>query len=230
MRYEQANTALLIFLRNECEEARIKTFHAHLRMQRRVQIVQTLNRHVEQITRQTGLPVFVVKGDQQIGDTFGERFANAFEQVFAAGYEHVIAVGNDCLSLTKSRLLKAAEYFEAGSEVVLGPAKDGGAYIVGISRRVYRRSDFLTISWQTDGVLAALMSLASHCTLLPIACDFDDAATFQQIVTQMVGRRQIATVLYRLVFENRLQPVVEIFLIGTKFSSANALRAPPLAA
>jgi len=230
MQQKQANTAFLIFLRNECEEARIKTFHAHLRMQRRVQIVQTLNRHVERITHQTGLPVFIVKGDQQVGETFGERFANAFEGVFAAGYEHVIAIGNDCLSLTRLHLLKAARQFVAGNEVVLGPARDGGAYIVGISRKAYRRDAFLAIPWQTEGVLSALMSLAEHCTLLPTACDFDDAATFQQVIAQMVGKQSIATILYHLVFENILQPIVEIFLIESKFSSTNALRAPPLAA
>lgn len=234
MQQKPSNTAILVFLRNEQEEAQIKTFHARLRMKRRVQIVQTLNRHVMYVTRQTGLPVFVIKGEQQVGATFGERFANAFEQVFAAGHEHVIAVGNDCLSLTKARLNKSASLFAAGNDIVLGPAEDGGAYIVGISKKSYDREAFLALPWRTNDVFEALLVYANdqraRLETLPIACDFDDAASFQRVIFHLASKHRIARILYHFLFSKRLQPVVKISLIESKFSSTKSLRAPPVAA
>lgn len=234
MQQKPLNTAILIFIRNEREEAQVKLFHAQLGWKRRVEIVQRLNRHVVQLSRQTGMPVFVVKGAQQVGATFGERFANAFETVFAAGYEHVIAIGNDCLHLTRKHLKKSAALFARDNGVVLGPAVDGGAYIVGISRQAYEREAFLELPWRTDAVFEALVayaqSLQADCAFLPLANDFDDAVELRRLITQMAGGKRIAAILYHLLFVKILQPVVEIVLIEFSFRSSNALRAPPLAA
>lgn len=234
MQQKLSNTAILVFLRSEQEEAQIKTFHVRLRMKRRVQIVQTLNRHVMHLTRQTGLPVFVIKGEQQVGATFGERFVNAFERVFAAGYEHVIAIGNDCLSLTKARLNKSASLFAAGNDMVLGPAEDGGAYIVGISKKAYHRETFLALPWRTNDVFNALLAYAdqldAQLETLTVACDFDDAASFQRVIFHLASKYRIARILCHFLFSKRLPPVVEISLIESKFSSTKSLRAPPVAA
>ncbi len=233
MQQKPSNTAILVFIRNEREEAQVKLFHAQLGWKRQVEIVQRLNRHVVQLSRQTGMPVFVVKGAQQVGTTFGERFANAFESVFAAGYEHVIAVGNDCLELTRKHLKKSAALFATGNGIVLGPAVDGGAYIVGISQQAYEREAFLALPWRTEAVFDALVvyaqSVKTGCAFLPLASDFDDAADLRRLITQMTGGTRIASILYHLLFLKILQPVVEIFLIEFKFHSSNALRAPPSA-
>ena len=101
------NTALLLFLRSESEEALAKPL---ARGGRRVNkaVFQKLNHHAQRQARKSGLPLLTVKGRQQSGHTFGERLANAFEYAFAQGYGRIIAIGNDCLALDADRLREAA--------------------------------------------------------------------------------------------------------------------------
>ena len=69
----------------------------------------------------------------QSGNDLGERMQNAFEYAFTNGYEEAVIIGTDCFELTSS-IINDAFSFLKNYDVVIGPAKDGGYYLLGIKK------------------------------------------------------------------------------------------------
>lgn len=67
----------------------------------------------------------------QVGRDLGERMANAFQERFAAGAEKVVVIGSDCLTITENHLFTAFQLLDQ-ADVVIGPATDGGYYLLGM--------------------------------------------------------------------------------------------------
>lgn len=231
MHHQSPNTAVLVFIRDEREEAQLKSFRSQLSLRARMQVIRTLNCHVSTVTRQARLPTFVIKGAQQVGQTFGERFANAVESIFQAGYEQVIAVGNDCLSLNAGHLQKMAEQLANGTDLVIGPAKDGGAYAIGMQRNAFQRDLFLQLPWQTEYVFDALLHYAENLNAnyycLPPACDADDVRSFQQAISGLSSTTRLFRLLKYILHTPRIQLNSDIPFISNHLSFISLLRAPP---
>lgn len=87
---------------------------------------------------------------QQLGDDLGQRMQNAFEYAFAGGYEQACIIGTDCLEL-KSKILAVAFEQLNNVDAVVGPAKDGGYYLLGLRQII--PSVFLDKQWSSDSVL-----------------------------------------------------------------------------
>ncbi len=87
----------------------------------------------------------------QEGLGLGERLNNSFKWAFDNGYQKVTALGSDTLQLTTTI---AEQSFVAllNSDVVVGPAKDGGYYLIGLSSN--QPMLFEGISWSTNEVLS----------------------------------------------------------------------------
>jgi len=88
-------------------------------------------------------PRVVVK-EQSSGD-LGKRMHTAFSSELKE-YEKVIVIGSDCPEISIELL---EETFQAFNQVVLGPATDGGYYLIGLSRPV---QIFDNIEWSTSTV------------------------------------------------------------------------------
>ena len=86
----------------------------------------------------------------QSGADLGARMCFAMEQTLK-NYRHVMLIGSDCMDLTPADVNLALEQLAAGNDVVLGPALDGGYYLIGLSS-LHRRL-FDGIEWGTDRVL-----------------------------------------------------------------------------
>jgi rSAM/selenodomain-associated transferase 1 len=69
----------------------------------------------------------------QRGGDLGERMTRAFEEGFEEGYEHIIIIGSDLYDLQEEDLKNAFEKLEK-SDFVIGPALDGGYYLLGMKR------------------------------------------------------------------------------------------------
>jgi rSAM/selenodomain-associated transferase 2/rSAM/selenodomain-associated transferase 1 len=95
---------------------------------------------------------------QPEGD-LGARMHQAFRQAFREGAEKVVIVGTDCPGLTEDLTQEAFARLEQG-DVVLGPAKDGGYYLIGLPRPVEEL--FRGIPWGTGGVLAKTLEAAQR--------------------------------------------------------------------
>ena len=86
----------------------------------------------------------------QSGKDLGARMLQAFTHCFDQGYEKVLIIGTDCAELS-SEVLETAYKALDKHEVVIGPAADGGYYMLGM-RHLYADL-FAAIPWSTDQVL-----------------------------------------------------------------------------
>ncbi len=68
---------------------------------------------------------------QQLGEDLGIRMQNAFQDAFASGYEKVLIVGSDLIDLSEEIIEKGFLQL-ASNDVVIGPAEDGGYYLLGM--------------------------------------------------------------------------------------------------
>ncbi|NVJ86181.1 MAG: TIGR04282 family arsenosugar biosynthesis glycosyltransferase [Algoriphagus sp.] len=80
----------------------------------------------------------------------GYRMEEAFQRIFKQGFEKVILIGTDCPELTSDHLKEAFLQLE-NYRIVIGPAKDGGYYLIGAKRET--PPVFKGIPWSTDQVL-----------------------------------------------------------------------------
>lgn len=98
------------------------------------------------------LPV-IEKGSSlrlQKGDDLGERMANAFKEVFEAAAEKALIIGTDCPGLNSTIIDKAFAALDT-HQVVIGPATDGGYYLLGIKN--FQQCLFEEMPWSTSKVL-----------------------------------------------------------------------------
>jgi len=114
------------------------------------------------------------KTELQSGSDLGERMSRAFEFLFAKGYERVVIIGTDCPELS-SNLLKDAFRALDQSDLVFGPAEDGGYYLMGMNQ--FYPDLFVSIPWSTDQVLELSLDRAEamglEYDLLGILSDID---------------------------------------------------------
>ncbi|MBH8569107.1 TIGR04282 family arsenosugar biosynthesis glycosyltransferase [Microvirga sp. STS02] len=112
---------------------------------------------------------------QPEGD-LGARMAAAFAAAFEAGAGRVAIIGTDCPGLRDTHLKQAFALLET-NDLVLGPATDGGYYLLGL--RQPRSELFQGKTWSTDSVLTDTLADAGRLGLrvafLPTLRDVDDA-------------------------------------------------------
>lgn len=70
---------------------------------------------------------------EQAGDDLGSRMARAFLETFAAGYELVTIIGSDHPTLPRAFIQHAFDALSDLRSVVIGPADDGGYYLLGMN-------------------------------------------------------------------------------------------------
>ncbi|MBK8191721.1 MAG: DUF2064 domain-containing protein [Lewinellaceae bacterium] len=228
MRPTRSDTAILLFSRSAAAEYVEKPLVDAAEGIKRAVSAQMI-RQTRRVARRSGLPVYFVSEKQQRGDTFGERFAHAFELLFGQGLERVIAIGNDCPALRPDDLVEAANSLDAAG-LVFGPAVDGGAYLIGMRREAYDREAFLHIDWQTPAVLQELEDYAAGDYLyLGEKSDVDSPA---DLLRALRGSRTPTLLKIRLlVFLKRHIPTV-LFrtdpAAAAVFMDCRALRGPPV--
>jgi len=92
----------------------------------------------------------------------GDRLQNAFAASFAAGATNVVIIGSDCPSVTTEDIRRACAALLT-NDVVLGPAADGGYWLIGL--RQPQPNLFQGISWSTDSVFADTIAHARNAGL-----------------------------------------------------------------
>jgi rSAM/selenodomain-associated transferase 1 len=126
----------------------------------------------------------------QQGDDLGERMMNAFIKAFQQSYERVAIIGSDCFDLTKDILTDAFEELNK-RDVVVGPALDGGYYLLGM--KSLHRELFFNKTWSSDTVLnetlESIRELTLSFSLLPLLRDIDTEQDLKasSLLTQQPG-------------------------------------------
>jgi len=111
--------------------------------------------------------------NQRDGD-LGARMTAAFQKSFDSGVDKVAIIGTDCPDL-KAEIMAQAFDELSHHDLVLGPAKDGGYYLIGLRRSIPEL--FSGIKWGTSEVFASTRAIAQKLDLniayLPTLADID---------------------------------------------------------
>lgn len=134
-------------------------------------VVSTLNK-----ARKSGKDIFICyspsrslsafikwlgKGERympQKGRGLGVKMKNAFKSVFASGYGKALLIGCDIPDIS-SGLLNGALKELGRSGSIIGPAKDGGYYLIGFKKERFLPGAFTGIKWSTSSVLSKTLEI-----------------------------------------------------------------------
>jgi rSAM/selenodomain-associated transferase 1 len=111
---------------------------------------------------------------EQCEGNLGERMLAAFTLIFAKGFKHIVIIGSDCVSLS-SRLIRDAFDKLNEYDAVIGPATDGGYYLLGMNQ--IHSALFENKAWGTnalyDSTMKDMYNLQLSCFSLPELNDVD---------------------------------------------------------
>jgi len=134
-----------------------------------------------------GLPLYL----QVVGD-LGRKMQQGLASVLECGATQALLIGSDCPVMTTEYIRQASAALQT-SDLVLGPAEDGGYVLIGCKRP--HPELFANITWGSDKVLAQTLERAEQLmlsvTLLEMMWDVDrpeDWARFQRLKNGPVGR------------------------------------------
>lgn len=181
---------LLIFIKNP-EKGKVKTRIAQTAGEERaLQIYLELLRHTREVALEADARRILFYSDfipdkddwpsqdfqkmVQHGTDLGERMSNAFLLGLIRPDDKAVIIGSDCASLTAEIIEEAFAKLEEYSFVV-GPATDGGYYLLGMQH--HTPEIFQEIEWSTEEVLSATLhkikALGKTYFLLPELSDID---------------------------------------------------------
>ncbi len=140
-------SALIIFVRNPILGKVKSRLAASLGNEKALAIYKALLSHTHNISGDLPVDKFVFYEDfinhddlwenhiynklLQEGNDLGAKMKNAFGYLFEKGYEKIIIIGSDCYELSAGIITEAFNLL-TGNDVVVGPASDGGYYLLGL--------------------------------------------------------------------------------------------------
>ena len=188
--------ALIIFIKNP-EKGKVKTrLAATVGDDKALAIYKALLQHTREIALATDVVKLLFYSTQidradmwqerdfhkfiQQGDDLGARMSNAFAEAFSQ-HDKVVIIGLDCASLTSDILATAFQALDH-HDFVIGPATDGGYYLLGM--RQFHPDLFSDMAWSTDNVFTEtkkrIKKHGANCYILPLLSDIDHAEDWVQ--------------------------------------------------
>ena len=160
------NRNALIIIAKYPEKGKVKTRLSGLSDDDRVRIYENLLRNtVDKLCSITGSDTFIAFAPDSAFEYFsqfkvnlitlrkgdlGDRMYAAFEEVFNQGYKKASLVGADIPDLSASIIMQSFEILK-NNDLVFGPAKDGGYYLVGMSKLI--KEVFEQVPWSSSETL-----------------------------------------------------------------------------
>jgi len=121
----------------------------------------------------------------QVGEDLGQRMHRTSVDLFAMGYKQIIIVGTDVPTLPLSVYQEALGMLDH-SDLVLGPALDGGYYLIGLTKPAEEL--FIGVPWSTDQVLTVTQqktkALGLSVGLATAWRDVDTIADLQALIAE----------------------------------------------
>ena len=105
-------------------------------------------------------------GDQfsytpQAGNDIGQKMKNAFINIFQDGFSKAVLIGSDLPDLPGDFIKQSFEKLSSNDSVI-GPAGDGGYYLIGFSKNSFLPEVFDNINWSTDSVYENTRNILSQ--------------------------------------------------------------------
>ena len=188
-------TALIIFVRNPVL-GNVKTRLAKdLGDEKTLAVYRLLLQHTLDITLPLPCEKFVYYADepeaqdiwnrpgyikkQQSGNDLGERMLLTFSELFEQGYKRVLIIGSDCYQLSTNMLERAITILDTHS-AVLGPANDGGYYLLGMNTLL--PDLFINKPWSSDAVAAlSIADFNNHGLTYSLLDELSDVDTINDL-------------------------------------------------
>lgn len=163
---QKTKSLLIIFYRNP-KLGKVKTrLAASMGNQKALDIYRKLSLHTRSVTEGLSVDKIVFYSDaidlmdlwpnaiylkaMQEGEGLGQKMQNAVVAGFETGYTSICIIGTDCLELTTEVITEAFEELES-VDAVIGPATDGGYYLLGMKKP--HSQIFSNKNWSTPSVL-----------------------------------------------------------------------------
>ncbi len=117
----------------------------------------------------------------QYGRDLGERMKSAFVQAFSDSVEKALVIGSDIPDLSISVIDEAFNALDT-SDAVIGPAHDGGYYLIGFNKATLLPDIFQGIAWSTDSVFYQTMKIVEKSGLrVHVLTELRDVDTFDDL-------------------------------------------------
>ncbi len=145
----------------------------------------------------------------QRGGDVGERMEHAFREAFSRGWTRTVLIGSDIPDLPESLLGEALARLD-GHDAVIGPAEDGGYYLIGFRNDTFLPEVFRGILWSTDAVFsmtsAVLAGAGRTLHQLPRWRDVDTVHDLEDLLARNVrtGFRSSRTMSCLAAIRNRM--------------------------
>lgn len=95
----------------------------------------------------------------QCGMDLGEKMKNAFDDCFAEGFQSAVLIGSDFPDLPQKIIEDAFMMLANAGDAVIGPAADGGYYLIGLKPSTFLPDVFSGISWSTESVYSETLQV-----------------------------------------------------------------------
>jgi uncharacterized protein len=126
----------------------------------------------------------------QTGDDLGDRMDEAFTRVFSTAVEEALLIGSDIPELTTGIIEEAFAALER-NDAVIGPADDGGYYLVGFRKNTFTPGIFHDMVWSTSTVFRITMDRLHEASrkvhILPELTDVDTIEDLKKLLSQIKG-------------------------------------------
>ena len=198
-------TGLIIFVKN-LRYGQVKSrLAAKLGNERAFEIYKKLLHHTCEITKSINADKFLFYSENierdnwpsdfvrkvQKGNDLGERMRNSFEQLFNQAYCKLVIIGSDCLELNTVIIEESFRELDK-TDIVIGPAKDGGYYLLGLTSNIPFL--FENIEWSTAKVLDQTISICKQhnkrYALLTELNDIDEAEDWLHANQVLDGKQE----------------------------------------
>lgn len=127
----------------------------------------------------------------QTGNDLGERMEQALKQAFSEGWERAVLIGSDLPDLPSDVICGAFAALDA-NDAVIGPAADGGYYLIGFNARLFPAGLFHGILWSTETVFQKTQDLLRAAGLrihvLPQWHDVDTVDDLKTLSERLQGK------------------------------------------
>ena len=129
----------------------------------------------------------------QQGEDIGARMAHCFHEAFSQGFHRVVLIGSDLPDLPGDIIDEAFTALE-NVDSVLGPAVDGGYYLIGFNKGSFTPEVFSGMEWSTETVLQKTLAiLKRHLRRVHLLPQWDDIDTLEDL-KQFVERNEATSI------------------------------------
>ncbi len=124
----------------------------------------------------------------QAGSDLGERMEQAFLQTFKGGADKALLIGSDIPGVSSAVIFDAFDALKT-HDAVIGPARDGGYYLIGFQKNGFEAAVFHDMIWSTETVynetIMRLREKGRSVHVLPQCTDVDTKEDLEALLNQM---------------------------------------------